>query len=209
MFRPLKIICQALIITLSATALCASGLLVEAQEAAGGFSALSKHLPIEAALAASQKSKRSRRRRTRRVRRRSTARRVVGKPREIQGVIVDSNDSMPDNNTTTAAAASTTPKPATPEPRPPVAGGVLNNQATSLPMPSYPPIAKAARASGTVVIRLLVDEQGNVIEADAISGHPLLQEAARKAALEAKFAPTLVNGQPVKVIGVLTYNFVP
>jgi protein TonB len=97
----------------------------------------------------------------------------------------------------------------TPHRRKPISGGVLNGRARILPRPSYPAIARAARASGTVVVQVLVDEDGNVMEAHAVSGHPLLQNAAKEAALQARFAPTRLSGQPVKVTGVITYNFVP
>jgi protein TonB len=97
----------------------------------------------------------------------------------------------------------------TPHRRKTISGGVLNGRARILPRPPYPPIAKAAGASGTVVVQVLVDEDGNVIEAHAASGHPLLQNAAKEAALQAKFAPTSLSGEPVKVTGVITYNFVP
>jgi len=89
-----------------------------------------------------------------------------------------------------------------------VSGGVLNGKATVKPVPVYPPIAKAARAQGTVTVQILVDEEGYVISAAAVSGHPLLQQAAVKAARQARFTPTLLDGQPVKVSGVVTYNFV-
>lgn len=98
------------------------------------------------------------------------------------------------------------PKP-TP-PRAPVSGGVLNGKAISLPKPSYPPIAKAAHASGTVTVQVLIDENGNVVSAKAVSGHPLLQAVAVGAARQAKFSPTKLSGQPVKVTGVIQYNFV-
>ena len=100
------------------------------------------------------------------------------------------------------------PKP-TPEPKKTiVSGGVLNGKAISKPPPAYPPIAKAARASGTVTVQIVVDESGRVISASAVSGHPLLQQAAVAAARQARFSPTLLSGQPVKVSGVITYNFV-
>jgi len=89
-----------------------------------------------------------------------------------------------------------------------ISGGVLNSKAISLPKPSYPPIARAAKASGTVVVQVTVDENGNVVSAHAVSGHPLLQAAAIAAARGAKFSPTKLSGQPVKVTGVITYNFV-
>jgi protein TonB len=85
---------------------------------------------------------------------------------------------------------------------------VLNGKAISKPMPPYPPIAKAAKASGTVVVQVLIDEAGKVVEAHAVSGHPLLQKAAENAARNARFSPTQLSGQPVKVTGVITYNFV-
>ena len=93
-------------------------------------------------------------------------------------------------------------------PRAPISGGVLNGKAISLPKPAYPPIARAAHASGTVVVQVLIDENGNVVSARAVSGHPLLQAVAVGAARQAKFSPTKLSGQPVKVTGVIQYNFV-
>ncbi|MFN2513591.1 MAG: TonB family protein [Pyrinomonadaceae bacterium] len=88
-----------------------------------------------------------------------------------------------------------------------VSGGVLNGKAINLPKPAYPPIAKQAKASGTVVVQVLVDEKGNVVTARAVSGHPLLQAASVAAARGAKFSPTKLNGKPVKVSGVLRFEF--
>jgi TonB family protein len=93
-------------------------------------------------------------------------------------------------------------------PRAPISGGVLNGKAIRLPSPAYPPVAKAARADGTVVVQITIDEQGCVMAARAVSGHPLLQAAAVQAASQACFSPTRLSGQPVKVTGVITYNFV-
>ena len=93
-------------------------------------------------------------------------------------------------------------------PRAPISGGVLNGKAISLPKPGYPPIARAAHASGTVVVQVLIDENGSVVSAHAVSGHPLLQAAAVGAAKQARFSPTKLSGQPVKVTGVIQYNFV-
>ena len=86
-------------------------------------------------------------------------------------------------------------------------GGILNSKAISLPKPAYPPIARAAKASGTVVVQVLIDEKGNVVLTHAVSGHPLLQAAAVAAARQAKFEPTKVSGKPVKVSGVIIYKF--
>ena len=100
------------------------------------------------------------------------------------------------------SAASKPPPPKT------ISGGVLNGKAISKPQPAYPAIAKAAKASGTVTVQVTVDESGNVISASAVSGHPLLKASAVAAARQAKFSPTKLSGQPVKVTGVITYNFV-
>jgi TonB family protein len=89
-----------------------------------------------------------------------------------------------------------------------IQGGVLNGKAVSLPQPPYPPIARAAKASGTVNVEVIVDEQGDVVGAYAVSGHPLLQSAAVSAARQAKFTPTRVNGEPTKISGILVYNFI-
>jgi protein TonB len=101
------------------------------------------------------------------------------------------------------------PKP-TPEPpkrTAPISGGVLNGKAISLPKPAYPAVAKAARQTGTVTVQVTIDENGSVISARAVGGPPLLQAAAVQAAYGAKFSPTKLSGQPVKVTGVITYNF--
>jgi TonB family protein len=105
-------------------------------------------------------------------------------------------------------AGAATAAPTGPVSKAVVSGGVLNGKAVSKPEPEYPETAKAARASGTVTVQILVDEEGNVISASAVSGHPLLQQAAVAAARTAKFSPTRLSGQPVKVSGVVTYNFV-
>jgi periplasmic protein TonB len=100
------------------------------------------------------------------------------------------------------------PPPKPTPPRAPISGGVLNGKAISLPKPAYPPIARQAHASGTVVVQVTIDENGNVISASAVSGHPLLRAVAVSAARGARFSPTKLSGQPVKVTGVITYNFV-
>jgi TonB family protein len=90
----------------------------------------------------------------------------------------------------------------------PISGGVLNGKAISLPQPAYPAIAKAAHASGAVSVEVIVDEEGKVLTAHAVSGHPLLQASAVAAARQARFTPTKLSGQPVKITGVIIYNFV-
>ncbi|MGH9949735.1 MAG: energy transducer TonB [Pyrinomonadaceae bacterium] len=89
-----------------------------------------------------------------------------------------------------------------------LSGGVLNGKAMSLPKPPYPPAAKAVRASGAVSVQVLIDENGDVFSAEPVSGHPLLRSATIAAACGAKFAPTRLESIPVKVSGIITYNFV-
>ena len=90
-----------------------------------------------------------------------------------------------------------------------ISGGVINGKAKSLAKPYYPPEARANGASGAVSIQVLLSEDGKVVTGSAVSGHPLLHEATVEAACKAKFARTTLQGNPVKVSGVLTYNFVP
>jgi TonB family protein len=89
----------------------------------------------------------------------------------------------------------------------PISGGVLNSKAVSLPRPDYPSAAKSVGAQGRVVIELMIDETGKVVKARAISGHPLLQKAAVAAALQARFSPTMLSGEPVSIIGTISYTF--
>jgi protein TonB len=85
---------------------------------------------------------------------------------------------------------------------------VLNGKVISSVPPAYPPIARAARAEGTVVVRIVIDETGRVISASAVSGHPLLRASAVAAARQWRFAPTYLEGQSVKVTGTVNVNFV-
>ena len=99
------------------------------------------------------------------------------------------------------------PSPTTPRMNPlpanrPANGGVLNGQALSLPTPAYPPLAKQMSASGEVRVQVAVDERGNVVSAHAVSGNPLLRQAAESAARRSKIRP---NGQ--SELGELVYNF--
>ncbi len=90
----------------------------------------------------------------------------------------------------------------------PVTGSVINGRAISMPKPAYPDEARAARVSGTVTVSVVIDQKGNVIRACAMQGPSLLMRASEVAAYNAVFTPTKLNGQPVKVTGVINYNFV-
>lgn len=99
------------------------------------------------------------------------------------------------------------PPPEPPKPPKVVSKGVITGLATHLPKPLYTEIAKRARAQGSVSVQVLIDESGRVISAKALGGNPLLIPEAQKAAMQARFAPTLLSNQPVKVSGIITYNF--
>ena len=83
--------------------------------------------------------------------------------------------------------------------------GVINGKALSLPKPVYP----GGGIRGAVTVQVLVDESGTVVRAGAINGPQIAQKPAREAACEAKFSPTIISGQPVKISGVITYAFTP
>ena len=73
--------------------------------------------------------------------------------------------------------------------------------------PEYPPLAMQARIWGGVVVDAVIDEHGNVVQARAVSGHPLLVAAALKAVLQWKYEPTLLSGTPIAVEMEVTVHF--
>jgi TonB family protein len=97
-------------------------------------------------------------------------------------------------------------------PKPPVEmeikAGVLCGKAINLPKPPYPEEAKAKGISGIVTISVVTDEDGYVIWAEAVEGHPLLQPAAVNAACQARYSPEKISNRPIKVSRVITYNFI-
>lgn len=117
----------------------------------------------------------------------------------------------PGASTGPAVVEIVTPPPPLPPVHPPaprvVSKGVITGLALSLPKPAYPAIARQARAFGAVNVQVLIDESGKVISAKAVGGHPLLLAAAQQAAYGARFSPTKLGEQAVKVSGVITYNF--
>ena len=111
-------------------------------------------------------------------------------------------DNIPSTITRPTVVADPNPPPQTR-----VYGGVLNGRAIKLVRPTIPPDARKASASGKVAVNIVFDEQGKVIWAHAISGHPLLRNVCEDAARQTTFPPTKVEGHLVKVRGVLIYNF--
>jgi len=105
------------------------------------------------------------------------------------------------------------PPPPAPNPTPvipkliKVSQGVLTSKALFLATPNYPPLARPIRLQGVITVQVLIDETGKVVSAKALSGHPILVPEAQKAAMQSRFSPTFLSEQPVKVSGVITYNF--
>lgn len=125
----------------------------------------------------------------------------------------------PTPNDTSTPTPSITPVPKTPTPTPTPAptqktpdlinGGVLNRRADILYQPRYPPAAKENGIGGTVNVQVLVDENGRVLNASAVNGHPLLRGPAEAAARSTKFPRMTSGGQPIRVSGILVFKFVP
>lgn len=101
-----------------------------------------------------------------------------------------------------------TPPPA-PEQKKPlvISKGPITGEAIVLPRPLYPEMAKQIRLQGRVNVQVLIDETGKVISAKAIDGHPVFRLVSQDAAYQARFSPTKLGDQAVKVSGVITYNF--
>ncbi len=133
----------------------------------------------------------------------ASATKLASGPVEVKTGGVDANQAVP------LVSLDFEPPPS-PGPRPilkPVSGGVLNGTAILLPPPVYPEAAKRMRTSGVVTVDVVLDESGKVVAATASSGPGILRDAAVQAALKARFSPTKLSGQPVKVSGVINYKF--
>jgi TonB family protein len=91
----------------------------------------------------------------------------------------------------------------------PVESGVLNARALTLPKAKYPEEARRLRISGKVTVRVVVDETGKVIAANATDGPAPLRASAVDAARLATFEPTIQEGVTVKITGLLVFEFAP
>jgi protein TonB len=123
------------------------------------------------------------------------------------GTGTPTGSSSNDHSTVTETLKTKIPPPRPRQPQPPRSLGVVNGLATNLPKPVYPPQAKLMKIEGTVTVQLLIDEDGNVVSAKASGGPQMLKATAESAARKAKFTPTTLSGVPVKVTGVVRYNF--
>ena len=118
---------------------------------------------------------------------------------------VGASASVEPNEVTTAKLPE--PPPVAPKPPTVKSEGVINGKATYLPVPAYPPPARAIGASGVVNVQVTIDEAGKVISSKAISGHPLLRQTAESAAWKARFSTTYLSRVPVKVTGIIAFHF--
>ena len=84
---------------------------------------------------------------------------------------------------------------------------LLSSRVISLPRPVYPEEARQQNVAGIVRVLATVDESGAVAEAEAVSGSPMLQEAAVNAAKQAKFEPMGRPGRATKTKTIIAYNF--
>ncbi|HST22484.1 MAG TPA: energy transducer TonB, partial [Blastocatellia bacterium] len=84
---------------------------------------------------------------------------------------------------------------------------VLQGKAIVRNTPAYPITAKQARLEGSVSVEVIISPDGRVESARAVSGHALFKAASVTAATGWRFQPTLLNGTPVQVTGVIVFNF--
>lgn len=117
------------------------------------------------------------------------------------------NNSAPVVKATDDAPPPPPVKPVVKAPARPISAGILNGKALEMPKPLYPETARRAKIAGMVSVEVVIDASGKVIGARAVSGPEMLRDAAERAARQAKFTPALLTGQPVRVSGVINYNF--
>ena len=98
------------------------------------------------------------------------------------------------------------PKVATPQ-RVRVSAGVTSGLLIRKVNPTYPPLARQARISGTVVLRAVISKDGSIENLSLVSGHPMLAPAAIEAVKQWKYKPYLLNGEPVEVDTEIQVNF--
>ena len=118
-------------------------------------------------------------------------------PNQAGAPVVKTGDDLPPPPLKTVAKASLRA----------VSAGVLNGKAIEMPKPVYPETARRAKLTGLVTVEVMIDASGKVIGARAVSGPEMLRDAAERAARQAKFTPALLSGQPVRVAGLINYNF--
>jgi protein TonB len=130
---------------------------------------------------------------------------VIG-PAGPAGPIGPSGNSTEPSRIVVVEDTTTPPEPVKPKPVI-ISKGPVTGQAISLPKPAYPQAAKIMHLGGSVKVQVLIDETGKVVSAQVLEGHPILSAPAAQAARQARFSPTILGGNPVKVSGYIVYNF--
>jgi TonB family protein len=98
------------------------------------------------------------------------------------------------------------PSPGTPNLRR-IGGDIAQANLISQVQPVYPAAARASRIQGVVLLQATISKEGTVRDLRAISGHPLLTDAAIEAVKQWQYKPVLLNGQPIDFITTVTVNF--
>jgi TonB family protein len=88
-----------------------------------------------------------------------------------------------------------------------VSPGVMQGLLVNMVRPEYPADAKDQNIQGVVLLKVIIDKEGNVDNTQLISGHPLLAPAAIEAVKQWKYKPYLLNGNPIEVESQVTVNF--
>ena len=88
-----------------------------------------------------------------------------------------------------------------------MSSGVIQGNLISRPELTYPPLARAARVTGAVIIEAIIGKDGTIDQAHVVSGHPLLQQAALDNVKHWKYKPYMLNGEPAEVVMTITVNF--
>jgi protein TonB len=88
-----------------------------------------------------------------------------------------------------------------------ISSGVTQGMLLAPITPTYPPIARAAKVQGTVVLTAVIDKQGHITGLRVLSGPPMLQNAALDAVSLARYRPFLLNGQPTDITTTIQVNF--
>lgn len=115
--------------------------------------------------------------------------------------------SVPEANAPSSASSKPADEAAAAAAQPVNLGATLITKAKEKIAPAYPAQARSARVAGNVIVFITVDEKGEVAEVQRTNGPELLRRAAEEAARRWKFHPTIINGQPVRVSGYISFNF--
>ena len=99
------------------------------------------------------------------------------------------------------------PPPLAPEtPRRP-GGNIRAPERIRFVAPTYPPVAQAARVSGTVILEAVIDAHGIVQDVKVLRSVALLDRAAIEAVRQWRYSPTQLNGVAIPIVMSVTVTF--